>query len=42
MNEYTIIDTNNKLHTLDAINEEIMIKILKMDGISIKKILGVK
>lgn len=42
MKEFTIIDTENRLHTLDAINEETMIKILKIDGINIKRILEVK
>lgn len=42
MKEYTIIDTKNRLYTLDAINEETMIKILKMDGIKVKRILEVK
>lgn len=42
MKEFTVIDTTNRLHTLDAINEETMVKILKMDGIKVKRILEVK
>lgn len=41
MKEYTIIDTKGKLYTLDAINEEWLVKILKADNIVIKKILEV-
>lgn len=41
MKEYTVIDTKGKLHTVDAINEEWLIKILKTDNITIKTILEV-
>lgn len=41
MKEFTVIDTQNRLHTLDALSEEWMIKALKADGVTVKKILEV-
>jgi hypothetical protein len=38
MIEYTVISTDNEVFTIDALNEEWLKKICKLDGIKIKKI----